>query len=229
MPPPPSYSIAPSHTPYIILKTFFHYGELHTKSSEESEPRYSLASTVIKVGLIQFNHICYLSTPSNSPVVNILKEFLLILLLFLLFLLLPIPFSLSLLISTSPLFFPTLPFLFSLSFDFGSFCKWTWDHFWRRGLVGFPLSIQPFTYLFPFPKMFHSAMLGSAWFRAFLVQPLHKLNLSSIRVVWGWSEVAGSSHLQPFQGSAILTTTLEVLKAEKPQMSVTICLSASCL
>lgn len=106
MPPPSSYSIAPSHAPYIILKTFFHYGELHTKSSEESEPRYSLASTVIKVGLIQFNHICYLPTPSNSPVVNILKEFLLILLLFLLFLLLPIPFSLSLLISTSPLFFP---------------------------------------------------------------------------------------------------------------------------
>lgn len=106
MPPPSSYSIAPSHAPYIILKTFFHYGELHTKSSEESEPRYSLASTVIKVGLIQFNHICYLPTPSNSPVVNILKEFLLILLLFLLFLLLPTPFSLSLLISTSPLFFP---------------------------------------------------------------------------------------------------------------------------
>lgn len=125
--------------PILLLKTFFHYGKLHTKSHEESEPKCSLASAVVKLGLIQFNHICYLPTPSNSPVVNILKEFLPILLLFLLFLFLPIPFSLSLLISTSPLFFPTLPFLFSLSFDFESFCKGTWNHFWGRGLVGFPL------------------------------------------------------------------------------------------
>lgn len=74
--------------------------------------------------------------------------------------------------------------------------------------------------------MFHSAMLGSTWFKAFLVQPLHKLNLlSSIRVVWGWSEVAGSSHLQPFQGSAMLATTLEALNTEKPQIqSLFVCL-----
>lgn len=38
MPPPSSYSIAPSHAPYIIC-SLFHYGELHTKSSEESEPK----------------------------------------------------------------------------------------------------------------------------------------------------------------------------------------------
>lgn len=51
--------------------------------------------------------------------------------------------------------------------------KWGWEQ------VVSLLSIQTFPSLSPFSKMLHSAVLGSPWFTACLVQPLHRVNLQS--------------------------------------------------
>lgn len=65
------------------------------------------------------------------------------------------------------------------------------------GAGGLP-HMELFTYLCPFGKVLHSAVLGSPWLTAFL--PLHRANplFSLPPGLWKGSEVSCSSHFLPF-------------------------------
>lgn len=67
------------------------------------------------------------------------------------------------------------------------------------GVCGLPTRLSPFS------KMLHWAVLAGPWFRAFLVQPLHRVNLQSCSRAGqgegGQGYLPGSSPFQPFQGS----------------------------
>ena len=81
--------------------------------------------------------------------------------------------------------------------------------------------------------MFHWTVLGGPRCRAFLVQPLQRVNLQSSSRVGGREGdqryLSVSSHCQPFQSFCNVDHHLKHLKtveAEKPEMLVTVSLSA---